>query len=226
MVSGQSNVPQGFEHYILKYDDNTSFPFAAIEYIYYLMALDAGITIMPSELRSYGDMTHFLTRRFDRVGNERVHTQTLAAMSPGSDSYEDLFAVIRRLNLPYEDSRQQYLRMVFNVMTRNVDDHNKNFSFCMTPDGIWRLSPAYDLIFSVDLSAPAYINRHSLTITGKNQDITLKDLEIFAQQNDIQDYKHLIVSVSNAMSKFSAYAKAFGINQQLIDTIEGDFVKF
>jgi len=226
VVSGQSNVPQGFEHYILKYDDNTSFPFAAIEYIYYLMALDAGITMMPSELRSYGDMTHFLTRRFDRVGNERVHTQTLAAMSPGSDSYEDLFAVIRRLNLPYEDSRQQYLRMVFNVMTRNVDDHNKNFSFCMTPDGIWRLSPAYDLIFSVDLSAPAYINRHSLTINGKNQDITLKDLEIFAQQNDIQDYKHLIVSVSNAMSKFSAYAKAFGINQQLIDTIEGDFVKF
>ena len=41
-------------------------------------------------------------------------------MSPGSDSYEDLFAVIRRLNLPYEDNRQQYLRMVFNVLARNV----------------------------------------------------------------------------------------------------------
>ncbi|MDO9635043.1 MAG: HipA domain-containing protein [Paludibacter sp.] len=125
--------------------------------------------MMPSELRSYGNVTHFLTRRFDRIGNDRIHTQTLAAMSPGSDSYEDLFAIIRRLNLPYEDSRQQFLRMVFNVLARNVDDHTKNFSFCMTPDGLWRLSPAYDLIYGVDITAPAYMNRHSITINGKNK---------------------------------------------------------
>lgn len=224
-MSGQSDVPDGFEHYILKYDDNSSFPFAAIEYVYYRMALDAGIYMMPSELRSYGDVTHFLTRRFDRKGNERVHTQTLAAMSPGSDSYEDLFAVIRRLNLPYDDSRQQYLRMVFNVMTRNVDDHNKNFSFCMTPDGVWRLSPAYDLIYSVDLSAPAYLNRHAMTINGKREDITRKDLEIVAQQNDIQDYKFLIASVRHAIGNFKQYAKELAVEQQLIDAIEADFVR-
>jgi hypothetical protein len=45
----------------------------------------------------------------------------LAAMSPESASYEDWFAVIRRLNLPYEDSPQQYLQIVFNIVARNVD---------------------------------------------------------------------------------------------------------
>lgn len=169
-------------------------------------------------------MTHFLTRRFDRVGNKRIHTQTLAAMSPESNSYEDLFAVIRRLNLPYEDSRQQYLRMVFNVLARNVDDHSKNFSFCMTPDGVWRLSPAYDLTYGVDFSAPAYMNKHLISINRKNEGITREDLEIVAQRNDIQDYKSLIDMVSSAVFKFREFAEKLKIDKQLISRIESDFV--
>lgn len=225
VISGQGNIPKGFEHFILKYDDNTSYPYAKLEYVYYRMALDAGINMMPSELRTYGNVTHFLTRRFDRVGNNRIHTQTLAAMSPESDSYEDLFAVIRRLNLPYEDSRQQYLRMVFNVLARNVDDHSKNFSFCMHPDGVWRLSPAYDLTFAVDLSAPVYRNKHSISINGKNENITREDLETIAQRNDIQDYNSLIDQVSNAVDMFSKYAGELDIDKQLIVRIESEFIK-
>lgn len=225
VISGQGNIPENFEHFILKYDDNSSYPLAKLEYVYYQMALVAGINMMPSELRSYGNVTHFLTRRFDRIGNERIHTQTLAAMSPGSDSYEDLFAVIRRLNLPYEDSRQQYLRLVFNVLARNVDDHIKNFSFCMTQDGTWRLSPAYDLTYGVDLSAPAYMNKHSISINGKNEGITREDLNAIAQRNDIQDYRSLIDIVGNAVAKFRVFAEKLNIDKQLISSIESDFVR-
>ena len=225
VISGQGNIPEGFEHFILKYDDNSSYPLARLEYVYYQMALAAGIKMMPSELRSYGNITHFLTRRFDRVGNDRIHTQTLAAMSPGSDSYEDLFALIRRLNLPYEDSRQQYLQMVFNVIARNVDDHSKNFSFCMTPDGIWRLSPAYDLTYGVDFTAPAYMNKHSMSINGKTEGITREDLETIAKRNDIPDYKSLIDMVSNAVGKFREFAAELKIDEHLIYTIESDYVR-
>ena len=225
VISGQATIPDGFEHFILKYDDNSSYTFPKLEYVYYRMALEAGISMMPSELRSYGNVAHFLTHRFDRVFNERIHTQTLAAISPGSDSYEDLFAVIRKLNLPYEDSRQQYLRMVFNVLARNVDDHSKNFSFCMKSDGIWHLSPAYDLTYGVDLSAPAFLNRHSLTINGKNENITHKDMETVAQRNDVQDYKSIIDMVCTAIDKFKEYAIELKIDQQLIDRIESDFVR-
>lgn len=226
VISGQGVIPEEYEHFILKYDDNSVYPFAKLEYVYYRMALDAGIGIMPSELRTYGNITHFLTHRFDRVGNERIHIQTLAAMSPLSDSYENIFAVIRRLNLPYKDSRQQFLRMVFNVLARNVDDHSKNFSFCMTPDGVWRLSPAYDLTYSVDQSAPAYLNRHSLTVNGKNEDITRKDMEIVAQNNDVQDYKALIDVVTDAVSQFGKYAKELDVDSKLIKSIQADCVPF
>ena len=225
VISGQGSIPEGFQHYILKYDDNSAYPFAKLEYVYYRMALDAGINMMPSELRTYEGVTHFLTQRFDRNGNEKIHVQTLAAMSPTSDSYEDIFAVIRRLNLPYEDSKQQYLRMVFNVIARNVDDHSKNFSFCMNHEGVWLLSSAYDLTYSVDMTAPAYSNRHSLTVNGKNEDITREDLETVGLNNDIQDYKTLIATVANAIVKFETYAIELGIDKKLIKSIKADFIK-
>ena len=146
-------------------------------------------------------------------------------MSTTSDSYEDIFAVIRRLNLPYEDSKQQYLRMIFNIIARNVDDHTKNFSFCMNRNGDWRLSLAYDLTYSVDLTAPAYSNIHSLMVNGKNEDITREDLEIVGLNNDIQDCKTLIDTVTNAVDKFEDYAKKLGIDEMLIKSIKADFVK-
>lgn len=72
VISGQGIIPDGFQHYILKYDDNSVYPFAKLEYVYYRMALDAGISMMPSELRTYDGITHFLTQRFDRNGNEKI----------------------------------------------------------------------------------------------------------------------------------------------------------
>ncbi|HBT85696.1 MAG TPA: hypothetical protein DEB12_07295 [Porphyromonadaceae bacterium] len=36
----------------------------------------------------------------------------------------------------------------------------------MNREGVWRLLPAYDLTYSVDLAAPAYSNRHSMTVNG------------------------------------------------------------
>ncbi|KAA6351959.1 hypothetical protein EZS27_000756 [termite gut metagenome] len=145
-------------------------------------------------------------------------------MAPGSDSYGDIFALIRRLNLPYEDSLQQYLRMVFNVIFRNVDDHAKNFAFCMTRDGKWSLSPAYDLTYSIDLTAPSYSNRHSLTVNGKKGNITRTDLETVAINNDIQDYKALIDAVAHTVDKFKEYAKELNINELIIKSICSDFV--
>lgn len=115
--------------------------------------------------------------------------------------------------------------MVFNVLARNVDDHTKNFSFCMTPQGNWRLSPAYDLTYGVDLQAPSYMNRHSISINGKIENIIREDLETVAQQNDIQDYSSLIDQVANAVAQFRNYSQNLHIDKQLINDIESDFVK-
>ena len=57
---------------------------------------------------------------------------------------------MNRLGIPYSDVEQFYRRMVFNVILINQDDHVKNVSFLMDKNGVWRLSPAYDVTFAYD----------------------------------------------------------------------------
>lgn len=79
--------------------------------------------------------------------------------------------------------------------------------------------------FSVDLATPAYVNRHSLSVNGKYEQITREDLEIIGQNNDIQNYKSLIDKVANAISGFGTYAREEKLNARLIDDIRKEFIE-
>ena len=146
--SGQIDAPEGFEHYLLKFDgveehksSSETFGdpkgYGRMEFAYYQMAKDAGINIFPSELLIDGDRAHFITKRFDRDGNRKLHYASLCAMDhadfnqPGSYSYEQLLATARQLSLPRQDAIEIYRRMVFNVIARNHDDHTKNTGFIL-----------------------------------------------------------------------------------------------
>ena len=219
VMSGQGIIPEGYTHYILKYDDDSVFPYAKLEYIYYLLAKKAQINMMPSDLRLFGNVSHFLTKRFDRIGNKKVHTQTLAAMNPDADSYEDIFRVMRKLNLPIEDFIQLFKIMTINVLGGNVDDHSKNFSFLMDENGSWHLAPAYDLTYCIDNNAPSYINRHELSINGKVDNITKKDIIEVGVRQDIPNCGHLYEQVEDSISSLPIKATEYGIKKELIDVI-------
>ena len=154
------------------------------------------LTMMPSRLIQIEGKHHFLTERYDRINGEKIHTQTLAAMNPDATSYEDLFEVCRKLSIPASEQSELYRRMVFNVMGGNVDDHIKNFSFLMERNGTWHITPAYDMMFTTNLDGAAYENVHSMSIAGKNSDITEDDLLQFARQNGIKNAKKIIEKVS------------------------------
>lgn len=219
--SGQADLPSSFKHYILKFDAGKpdDFPFTKVEMAYYLMAKDAEISMMPSKLIEIDGTQNFLTERFDRVDGQKLHTQTLAAMSSLADTYEDLFVVGRKIGLKAEEQSQQYRRMVFNVVAANVDDHSKNFSFVMTPDGKWHLSPAYDLIFSVDPDTRFFRN-HELPLHGKRTGITRKDLIDFATKQDIKNASRICEEVCDVVDNFKKYAEAVGIDSRWTDKIQ------
>ena len=219
--SGQADLPANFKHYILKFDTSkpSEFPFTRVEMAYYLMAKDAGIDMMPSRLVEIDGTQNFMTQRFDRVDGKRLHTQTLAAMSSLADTYEDLFVVGRKLNLSATEQAQQYRRMVFNVVAVNVDDHTKNFSFIMNENGIWQLSPAYDLIFSADPDSH-FFRHHELSILSKRNNITRKDLLTFAQRQDIKNADNIIDEVCSVVEKFADYAQQVDISEYWTKKIE------
>lgn len=220
--SGQADLPPSFTHYILKFDTNkpSDFPFSRVEMAYWLMARDAGIDMMPSRLIEINGAQNFLTQRFDRIDGKKIYTQTMAAMSPLADTYEDLFVIGRKIGLTTEEQAQQYKRMVFNFIAENVDDHTKNFSFMMTPDGKWHLSPAYDMIFSADPNTTFFRN-HELPIHFKRKGITRKDLLDFAAKQDIKNAASIIDDVSNVVADFNQYATEVGISEYWTKKIFG-----
>ncbi len=228
--SGQVPALEGFEHYLLKFDgieehrvSSETFGdpkgYGAMEYAYYLMAKDVGITIHDSELLIEGDRAHFMTKRFDRVGNRKLHVTTLCAMDhadynkPGSYSYEQLLAVARKLKLPREDAIEIYRRMVFNVIARNHDDHTKNTSFTLDSlDGEWRLSPAYDLAYSYRKDSP-WIHSHQMSINGKRENFVKDDLIRVGSliSNFSQESETIIKEVLHVVSNWRGYARKAGV---------------
>lgn len=188
--SGQAIVPEGFTHYLMKFDGVSEYNknqetfgdplgFGAMEFVYHLMAKDCGIDMMPCHLLAEGNRRHFITQRFDRLGNEKVHVQTLNGLAhvdykkPGSFSYAELFGVLRQLKLSAVDAEQLFRRMVFNIVARNHDDHSKNFGFMLRGD-VWGLAPAYDLAYSYKPSSK-WVNSHWMSLNGKRDDFSRKD---------------------------------------------------
>jgi len=226
VLSGQADVPSGFKHWILKFDDigneehATSEQIGRIEYAYNEMAHGAGINTMDCRLLEDGKRAHFMTRRFDRVdGNDKVHVCTFAGLvhadrdPPGSVGYERLFQSIRDLGLGQDALTEMYRRLVFNICSRNQDDHTKNHAFLMFGDGVWQLSPAYDLCFSYK-PGNRFIEQHQMACNGKRDHFDLTDLLEAGKAADVKRPRDIIAEVERATSDWPDFADSAGVNEE------------
>lgn len=234
ILSGQCGVPDGYTHTLLKFDGADDLElgktkeFGRIEYAYYLMAQQAGIAMMSSRLLEEGGRAHFMTERFDRIGNDKVHMQTLCGLAhydfnaAGYYSYEQAFAAMRTLRLPMDEQAQLFRRMVFNVLARNQDDHTKNISFLMDRDGNWTLSPAYDMTYAHN-PAGQWTNMHQMSLNGKRDGFTLQDLVEVGDNIGLRDPRGHIEAVGSAIRQWSAFAGKAGLRQETVDEIRRNF---
>ncbi len=229
--SGQVSALPGFEYWVLKFDGVTDQSlgdpagYGRIEYAYYKMATAARINMMKCQLLKEDGRAHFMTQRFDRTRNgDKLHMLSLCAMahfdfnSPGAYSYEQVFQVMRQLRLPYKDAEQQFRRMVFNVVARNQDDHTKNISFLMDKNGVWRLSPAYDVIYSYNPAGP-WTSMHQMSIAGKRDQFTRDDLNGIGQEMNIKSSNKIIDEIVETVSDWPSYAKDAGVEQSQVEGI-------
>lgn len=234
IISGQCQIPEGYVHSLLKFDGANDLElgitqeFGRIEYAYHLMAHEAGIEMMPSRLLKEGGRAHFLTMRFDRSGNNKIHMQTLCGLAhydynaPGAYSYEQAFGTMRALRLPMIDQIQLYRRMVLNVIARNQDDHTKNITFLMDRSGEWRLSPAYDITYAHN-PAGAWTNSHQMSLNGKRDEFTLDDLLEVGENMGLRDPMDNIAVVCAAVRQWQDFAALAGVSQATADQIEESF---
>jgi serine/threonine-protein kinase HipA len=231
VVSGQFDVPEGFEHWLLKFDVGadgqlgTTAGFGRIEYAHYLMAKEAGIYMSDCRLLEEGGRAHFMTKRFDRIGNDKLHMQSLCAMQhldfnmPHVHSYDQYLRTILKLKLGADALEQGWVRCVFNVAAVNCDDHTKNLAFLMDKSGTWSLAPAYDACFSHNPAEGKWTRMHQMQVAGKKWDISAKELIDFAKTYDIPDPTGSLQRVCHAVAKWPEFAKEAGVEKAEIDKI-------
>ena len=230
--SGQLEAAEGFNHWLLKLDGVTNAAlgdpqhYGKIEYAYYKMALKAGIEMTECRLLEENGRSHFMTKRFDRMGGfEKIHMQTLCGIAHydykmlHAYSYEQAFQVMRRLRLPYGQAEQMFKRMVFNVIARNQDDHTKNISFLMDKTGTWKLSPAYDMSWAYNPKGE-WTSHHQMSINNKWDNITRADLIAVAEAMHIKKADSIINETCDAVSMWTTIAKELDIPSNMIVKID------
>ena len=239
--SGQTDVPKGFTHFIMKFDgvsehnkDKETFGdpmgYGTMEYVYHLMAKACGIDMMPCRLINEGDRRHFITQRFDRDGNEKRHVQTLNGLAHisykkvGSYSYAELFAIARELKLSPDDAMQIFKRMVFNVVARNHDDHSKNFGFMLDDQHQWQLTPAYDLAYSYKPESH-WVSSHWMKLNGKRDNFTREDFYSLEKLSPIfskRKIDRIIEETTEHVSRWNDLAAEHSVPHSLLKLISSN----
>ncbi len=237
--SGQVDAGAGFEHWIMKFDGVSSrsdaemsapLGYGRIEYAYHLMALEAGVEMMPCRLHHEGGRSHFMTKRFDRiVRGGKLHMQSLGALAhfdyrqPASYSYEQAIGVIRRLGLSRIDVEQQVLRAFFNVVGRNCDDHVKNIAFLMDRRGEWSLSSAFDVSYALN-PAGEWTSRHQMSINGKREGFGREDLHALSTAAGIKiaQANQMLDRVIASVRRWPEFAETAGVPGERIVSIGRD----
>jgi serine/threonine-protein kinase HipA len=171
---------------------------------------------------------HFMTCRFDRLlRGEKLHMQSLAAMAhfdfnqAGTNSYEQALQMVASLGLPLGEVEQLFTRMVFNIITRNQDDHVKNIAFLMDRSGTWSLAPAFDITYSYQPNG-RWTSSHQMTLNGKRDDFTMEDFKstarsVFMKRGRAQE---IIEKVSKVVERWQDYAKEAGVTPGQSDQIQ------
>ncbi|HAS6045331.1 type II toxin-antitoxin system HipA family toxin [Vibrio vulnificus] len=241
--SGQTNVPSGFTHYLMKFDGVSEhnknqetfgdpLGYGAMEFVYHLMANKCGVDMMPCSLLHEGNRRHFITQRFDRIKNSKVHVQTLNGLAhidykkPGSFSYAELFGIARQLKLSAVDAEQLFKRMTFNIIARNHDDHSKNFAFMLKQDRLkkdkWSLAPAYDLAYSYKPGSK-WVNSHWMSLNGKRDNFTRSDFYSLEKLSPIFNKRKIDDIIDTTIEHVSTWrqlAEEWDVPKTLIDEIQ------
>ncbi|HFQ4953179.1 TPA: type II toxin-antitoxin system HipA family toxin [Vibrio vulnificus] len=241
--SGQTNVPSGFTHYLMKFDGVSEhnknqetfgdpLGYGAMEFVYHLMANKCGVDMMPCRLLHEGNRRHFITQRFDRIKNSKVHVQTLNGLAhidykkPGSFSYAELFGIARQLKLSAVDAEQLFKRMTFNIIARNHDDHSKNFAVMLKQDRLkkdkWYLAPAYDLAYSYKPGSK-WVNSHWMSLNGKRDNFTRSDFYSLEKLSPIFNKRKIDDIIDTTIEHVSTWrqlAEEWDVPKTLIDEIQ------
>lgn len=222
-IHGTHSLPEGFEPWLVKFPNHgDGLSAGAIEYVYALMAKDAGLDMTDVHLfPAQKGAGYFATRRFDRRGGHRLHAHSACGLLhadprvPSLD-YKGLMALTMALTHDIRETEKMFRLAVFNVLAHNQDDHSKNFSFLMDAEGNWTFAPAYDLTFA---SGPG--GEQSTVVMGEGKNPGIEHLIRLGLEGELPRPRinDTIEQVKASLSQWRKLAKEYGVVQERLDLI-------
>lgn len=201
---------------------NDQFDQVRAEYAFMKMAGDCGLHVEDCELDVVAGQPVFFAKRFDQSSHTPVHYLSACALvnlhrvNPNDmqsrASYSEIAHLIRKISAaPKQDLSELYGRMTFNVLIGNTDDHMKNHGFLHAGKGLYRLSPAFDI-----LPHPGQVQQHALIIGAHGFDSSLENLlsDVSAYGLNKDEAQAIIDRQIDVIGKSASYFKQAGISQQ------------
>ena len=201
----------------------------AWEAVVHDLAVKCNLNVPEVKLEAFsGAGSTFLTKRFDRVGNRRVHFSSAMALLGKTDgagaegtSYLDIASFIRSNGAsPKRDLYELWKRIVFSMAVSNTDDHLRNHGFLLTDSG-WALSPMFDVnpdIYGTALSLSVSQNDNSI-----NFDLTIETSEYY--EISIHDAKSIVADIKKTVREnWRTFAARRGLSKAAINRMEPAFM--
>ena len=164
----------------------------------------------------FGSNHHsFLTLRFDRNNQERIHfasAMTLLGYTDGVShtegaSYLELAEwIISNCNNTNYNLEQLWRRIILNIALSNCDDHLRNHGFLLSSKG-WQLSPAYDI--NPDENGMGLKLNISENDNSLDFDLALSVAKYFGLNNN--NAEKIVREVKLAISDWQKIALQYGI---------------
>ena len=167
----------------------------------------AKMQVVPHSLIRFADgELCYITRRIDRTAKgDKLPMEDMCQLTERltehkyKGSYEQIAKAIQRFSaVPKLDMVNYWEQVVFSWITGNADMHLKNFSLYSKEQGMYVLTPAYDML-STALVMPEDTEELALTLNGKKRKIKKADFVASMQASGLED--KIIENIFNKFAK-------------------------
>ena len=218
--------------WVVKFSAGEDFDTELVEHATLRLAAQCGIQVVKSRALRLAHGHAVAVKRFDRQGGQRSHVisaNTVFRAAGLQQGYPELAQALRRIGRSETIRSQQtelFTRMVFNILMDNTDDHEKNHAFIRADDGFYALSPAFDVVPSVQGLGQQQL-RVGLRGAESTIENALSEVQAFGLNKDTatQVVRRVVDVVNGWKDAFQALGVTSKDIQQLEQYIDGPRLK-
>lgn len=206
---------------------NDEWDCGAWEMVAHDLAVMCGLNVPEAKLERFSDNgSTFLVKRFDRIGQQRIHfssAMTLLGKTDGDDSagYLDLVSFIKANgSTPKKDLEELFRRVIFSIAISNSDDHLRNHGFLLGENG-WQISPVFDVNPNI------YGNTMSLNISESDNTMDFELAKETAHYYGLssKDANDIVISTKKTVAdNWRVLAEKYHLSRSTIMNMEPAFM--